>query len=162
MASRYQLARRHKFIERRSGDLTLNSNLAWANVDTGLDLVLPAVVDDVIEVGINGLIGNESPVLFLDVATIVGGSPVDSFGNRGAALSAPPSYGIAGWRGGASAYTIVGAPYRYRIVASDLSNATVTLRLRYCTDTAANKALYAGANYPFSWYAWNVGPQKPH
>lgn len=162
MQGHYQLLRRHDRQIRTSGDLTLNSNLAWANVDTGLDIILPAEVDDVIEVSMNALVGSEAVVLLLDVATVVNTTLTNSFGNRGAVTASPPKYGIAGWHCTNGAFTRPGAPYHYTVVAGDIYEGKVKLRLRYCTDAAANKTLYAGANYAFEWAAKNLGPEWPY
>ncbi len=156
---RFQRARNHVMSRRTSGDISFSTaTVAWANVDTGLDLVLAAAVNDVIEVSLSALVGNESPDLYLDCVTIVGGSPVNSFGNAGAVSASPPKYGIASWRCAGSQYCPIGAPHRYTVVSGDISSGNVTLRLRGATSTNTSRSIFAGTNYALQFLARNLGP----
>jgi hypothetical protein len=139
---------------RTSGSLTLNST-TWANVDTGLDLVLAAQIDDVIEYGLSAWVSAANTAyVALDVATIVAGSPVNYFATAGGA----GGFGVQAWLGAAAAdHSKAGSAPPYRVVAGDLDSGTVTLRLRYRTSAAANKTLSATTDQPLSVWAKNHG-----
>lgn len=137
--------------KRTAGDYTLN-NTSWTNVDTGTDLSLTVVAGDIIEVGINALMGAEAVNAALDVATIVGGSPVNYLGTSGGGSD----LGIQGWLGLSGVNTAIGGPFLYTIQAGDISSGTVTLRLRYRTTAASNKTVRANSTQPFLWYAKNL------
>lgn len=150
---RFALARAFKFASRSSGNLTLNST-SFANVDTGLDLVLAAEVGDVIEVGVSVVMGAEAVIAMFDVYTIVSASPVTGFGGTN---------GVSGWYVSALADNMhVGGSVMSTLVAGDISSGTVTLRLRYKTGTAANKTLLANTANPLHFWAKNLGPADPH
>lgn len=148
-----------KTARRTSGDITTLNSTNWANVDTGLDLVLAAQAGDVIEYGMSANSGSQAVTLYLDVATIVGGSPVSSFAERGAVQTAPGAK-VTAWIGNASAGTPIGgcAPL-YTLVSGDISSGTVTLRLRYATSAATNKTVSATTATPLDVWARNLGPE---
>lgn len=156
---RYLRSRQMVKARRTSGNLTLNST-SWANVDTGIDLVLDEVqVGDELVAGISGLAGNESVSLYLDVVTVVSSTPVNSFAKAGAVEASPGVEGIQAWRAdGASFLAVGGLSMPYTVVSGDLSSGSVTLRLRYATSTATNKTLRAQTNNPLDVWAWNTGP----
>lgn len=139
---------------RSSGNITLNGT-SWANVDTGLDLVLNAVAGDWIDVSPSGRLaaGAGSTHTFFDVATIVGGSPVNYFGTAGGASEE----GINGWRCQDTADARITGSALRQLVSGDISSGTVTLRLRYRQDTAGNRLFVAGTSNPFKWWAKNLG-----
>lgn len=143
---------------RTAGNVTVNSNAAWANIDTAIDLVLPAVVGDLIEVSVSGIWGAESAnVGFLDVVSIVGGNPVNSWGVGGAVVTNPQTVqGVQAWRGEQGVYCGFGGAVSKRVVAGDISGGNVTLRLRAATSAASNKTFYAGTVNPFCWHAKNL------
>lgn len=140
-----------KKATRTAGNLTLNST-TWANVDTGIDLVMAAAVGDEIEVGVSGRWNPEAVEGYLNVATIVSGSPVNYVMPGGAADA-----GAAGWMGDNGEPTHIGAAISYTVQAADVSAGTVTLRLRYRTSTATNKVFVADPTQPFHWWARNLG-----
>ena len=148
----------HTAVARRTaGNITVNSSAAWANADTALDLVLAAAVGDYVEVGISGVWGAAANVGFVDVVSLVGGNPVNSWGVNGAVVANPATVqGIQSWRGEASVYTGFGGPIGRRLVAGDISGGNVTLRLRVATSTAVDKILYAGTVNPLCWQAKNL------
>lgn len=143
----------YEFAKRVSGDITLNST-SWANVDTGLDLVLDAATGDTILAGASMVIGSEATTLCLDVATIVSAAPVNYFGTAGGA----GDFGITSWLGTTGQVESAGAPTMYTLQSGDISTGTVTLRLRYRTTSATNKTLRASSTLPFLWWAENIGP----
>ena len=137
--------------KRTAGSYTLNST-TWANVDTGLDYVVPAQVGDVLLVQVSGLWGGEAVNGYLDAATIVGGSPVNHVGGTGGATER----GVAGWEGEASAVTPIGGGIQYVVQAGDISGGNVTLRLRYRTSAAANRTLFGTGDIPLVWSVVNL------
>lgn len=153
----FRNARAHKKTRRTSGDLTLNST-NWANVDTGLDIALPALVGDDIQVGLSAFTGSEAVNLYLDAVSVVGGAPVNSFGRAAAVEAAPGGLGIQSWLVASGGFIPLGSPYIYTVVAGDLSSGIITVRLRYATGTAANRTLRANANQPLQFWAKNLGP----
>lgn len=158
---RFTRSRQLVKARRTSGNLTLNST-SWANVDTGLDLVLNEVqVGDEIVYGISVTAGNEGVEVYLDVATIVAAAPVNHLGSRGAAPTTSSDYRIGAWRLPSGSYQGIGgtAP-PYTVVAGDLSGGTLTLRLRYLSSTAANKTLLASTVSMLDVWAMNLGPAQ--
>lgn len=152
---RFLRSRQMVKARRTSGNLTLNST-SWANVDTGLDLTLNEVqVGDEIVYGIGGLANNEAVFLYFDVATIVSAAPVNYFGTAGGASD----NGVVGWFCASGAYVgFGGLSHPYTIQAGDLTDGSVTLRLRYRTQTAGNRVVRAVSTDPLDVWAMNLGP----
>jgi hypothetical protein len=138
-----------------AGDVTLNST-TWANVGGPADLVLAASTGDVIEVNFSARFDNGAVQTHLDVVTMVGGSPVNSFANAGATTAG--TQGIISWTGFSGQFASIGGAFYYKLVSGDISSNTVTLRLRYQTASATNRTLYANANYAQVFFARNHGP----
>lgn len=137
---------------RTAGDLSLTST-AIADIDTGLDLVLPAVAGDVIEYGISGLLDVAAQEVAFEVFTVVAGAPVNSFGPG----LASPKLGVSGWYAGTDgAYHDVTGSTSRTLVAGDISAGTVTMRLRYVKASATARTLYANANIPLKVWAKNL------
>ncbi len=145
-----------KKARRTAGNITLNST-AWANVDTGLDLTLTGcAIGDQIVYAVAFLVNSEATGVNFDVVTVVAGSPVNSFIHRGPAAAGGS---LAGWYAPASVFTpTTGAAPPYTLVSGDIDSGSVTLRLRYRTDTAANKVMQASAGAPLDVWAQNFGP----
>jgi hypothetical protein len=143
-----------KFAKRTSGSIVVSST-SWTNLDTGMDLVLAAATGDCIEVSVNGFWNQEAGQNgFLDVATIVSGSPVNYFVTG----TGSPSEGIPAWSAEPSRYTYIGAPWIYTLQAGDISSGTVTLRLRCQNPVGGTKTLFAISAIPFYFQAKNLGP----
>jgi hypothetical protein len=149
------MAKDYARATRTSGNITINGT-SWAKVDTGVDLTLTAAAGDVIEVGICARLaaGTATQHTFFDVATVVGGSPVNYFGTAGGASDE----GVIGWRCQGDRDTSFGCPVARTLVSGDISSGSVTLRLRTRQDAAGNRLFVAGATNPFSWFAKNIGP----
>lgn len=157
---RYLVSRNMVKARRTSGNITLNGT-AWANVDTGLDLTLKKVqAGDQLVYGISAFWQNEAIHGFLDVVTLVSGSPLNSFAVQGA-VETTPGYKFGGWYGVASAYTaMTGTCPPYTVVAGDVVSGAVTLRLRGATLSAGNKVIRATTSEPFDVWAMNLGPAQ--
>jgi len=154
---RFTRARDFKFIKKTAGNYTIN-NISWTNLDTGLDLVLRAEIGDVIEAAVSCWWAQESTDGYLDMATLVSGSPVHYFGGTGAGTNA----GVSGWGNNLTAGGPASGPVMYTLVSGDISADTVTLRLLFRTSVATNKTLKASADFPFFVQAKNLGPVDPH
>jgi hypothetical protein len=133
---------------RTGGSYTLNST-TWANVDTGMDLVIPAQAGDRLGITCGYLRSASAGAhVYMDAATIVGGSPVNyiSGGNP-----ATPHEGVASWFGpDDSVAEKAGGLFIYTVVAGDISGGNVTLRWRYRTSAASNVTVYGTATHrPF-------------
>lgn len=138
---------------RTSGNVTLNST-TWANVDTGLDLTIPAQVGDVLGVSLSAAWGGEAVNAGLDAATLVSGSPVNYISGGAGGAS---HFGVQGWIGhDTDPVRAVGTLIQYPVVSGDISGGNVTLRLRYRTGTASNKTLVANSNQPLQWSVVNL------
>jgi hypothetical protein len=150
---------RYARYKRTSGNITLAASLnVWANVDTGSDLTLNASTGDVIEIVISALLQSAAVETFFDVVTLVGGSPVNSFG-----FDAPPqnpgtSFGIAGWYVNQNVQFGLSSSAFRTLVAGDISSGTVTLRLRYAGTANTARTMSAAASQPFELWARNHGP----
>lgn len=133
-------------VTRTAGDITVNGT-SWANLSTTTDLVVAAETGDILEVCLSGLGGNEGVDMFIDVVTLVSGSPVNSFGSQGAVNAS--GQGVLAWRSNASVLTSVGGSVFWKVVAGDISSGNVTCRFRARTSpTATNKTFYSSANLP--------------
>lgn len=139
------------YLNRRTaGNTTVNVTGSWMNVNTALDLVVPAAVDDLIEVTVCGVWGLEAPTGLLDVVSIVSGNPVNSWGVGGAVVANPNTVmGVQAWYGPGSVNHVMNGSIAKRIVAGDLSGGNVTLRLRTALTSAGSKTLYASTTLPF-------------
>lgn len=131
-----------------SGNTSLTS-ATEASVDTGIDLTLTAADGDFAEVWIQGVCGNQDFIVNLDVATIVGGSPVNYFG----AGLASSDQGLLGWskQNAGSTYQILTGSVHKTLVSGDISGGTVTLRLRY--KASGTVTLFSTTAIPFMWGA---------
>lgn len=138
--------------QRTSGNITANST-TFANLDTGLDISVPAQAGDVLLVGAEGQWGSEALVGYLDACTLVSGSPVNyiSGGSGGASDG-----GVPGWMGSSGVNMGFGASIQYVVQSGDISSSTVTLRLRYRTASASNKTFGASSAAPFKWSVVNL------
>ena len=144
--------------KRTAGDLTLNSNLAWANVQTGLDLTLAASAGDVIEYSINGLAISAAVELYFDVVTVVSGNPVNSFARDTTPANPSTSFGLIGWLCPASVISPISGSVFRTLVSGDISGDNVLLRLRYASSAATNRVINATSASPMHVWARNHGP----
>lgn len=139
-----------------SGNITINGT-AWANLDTTLDITLTEVaVGHIVGVWAMGYWAAEAVEGRLDVVSVVAGSPVNSWGHRGAIEAA--GGGIMAWAGRGSVFSPIAGGTEKALVAGDIENGSVLLRLRRRTGTAANKSFSASTAEEFHWGARNYGP----
>jgi hypothetical protein len=138
--------------------LTLNSNVTWANVETSLDLTLNAATGDVIEYAISAFANSAATDIYLDVVSIVSGSPVNSWGFATTPANPPTSYGIQAFLAPSSTSPAISGSFFRTLVAGDISAGTVVMRLRYATGGAVNRVLNANAAQPLEVWARNHGP----
>lgn len=155
---RFIQSRSFKYINKVDGNLTLNST-SWVAVNgTSFDVELNAQANDVIEFSLSGSTAAEATELYLDVATIISGSPNNWFvGDGSTAVSVPA------WFGENGAVTYFGGSYMYELTGSDITtDNTVLLRLMYRTGSAVSKVLRASGTAPFQLFAKNLGPVDPN
>jgi hypothetical protein len=144
----------------RSGGSDLTIPASWAALDTtgALDVTIPAVVGDVILVGLNALSNNAAVHGRLDAATLSSGGALVNYVSSG--NNVQKLYGVNGWTAIQSLFTAIGPARAYTVKAEDLVGGNVTFRLIGKTDTSTAKIIYATANYNFSFSAQNIGPQS--
>lgn len=156
---RFQRARSFKRTTRTAGDIILNST-TWADVDTGLDLVLTAQIGDVIEYGIHGRMSDATPEVYMDVATVVSAAVASYFSSG---TITPATLGTPGWLCSASTTVLLtGSVLSFPLAAGDISGGLVTLRLRYYESSAVARAIFASAAQPLHIFAKNLGPVDPN
>lgn len=131
------------FNRRTAGDLSFNST-GWQDVSTSLDMTLPAQVGDTIEYSASFLVQSAANALAIDVATIVGGSPVNYFGASGGATD----NGVMAWYCPSSVTVPVGGSTFYVLQAGDISGGNVTLRLRIRPANTTSRSISASAVNP--------------
>lgn len=134
-----------------AGNITLASTSA-VNVQTGLDLTLPAVAGDRIEYSLSGIWNTEAVDGHLDVMTVTGSNYF-----VGAAVSNTQN-GHAGWFGWASQAQAISGSAWYTVVSGDISGGNVVLRLRYAGSTSGNKIILANTGSILRAAAVNHGP----
>lgn len=143
---------------RTSGSVTLNSS-TWANFDTGLDLTLSGVQSgDILRCWISALhSATGASNNYLDVATIVSGSPVNYISGGAGGAS---HRGVQGWSGEGSVASHVGGMIERALVSGDISSGSVTARLRYRQSSASARDVFATSDIPFHWGAevYRPGP----
>lgn len=156
---RFRRSRAHKTVRRTSGHISFTS-ATWVNLDTGLDIVLDAQVGDVIEAHPNGMWQSQAVSSYMDICTVVAGSPVNSF----ATASAPSgtNEGVPGWFGNTGAFQPISGGAAYTLQAGDIEYGQVTLRIRVRSASATSKTVNAVADSAFMWYAKNLGPADPN
>lgn len=159
---RFQRSRDFKFFQRTAGNLTVNST-TWADlptIGTTWDAVLPAQAGDVIECGLVAFVApSGTTYTIMDVASIVAGAAVNYWGGWSGAST---GWGVQAWLGVNTVGHSKGGSVMKTLVAGDLSAGTVTCRLRYRTDNAANQTLCGDAIQPLQFWVKNLGPMDPN
>lgn len=138
-------------IRNSGGNLILNST-SWADLDVNLDLTLTAKAGDWIEFGISGTSLAEAVGAQLDVATIVAAAVTNYISNG---TGTPPGNGIVGWALTNGGSELLSGSVPYQLQAGDIDNGQVKLRMRYSTDSAANKTILSSSTTPFMVWAIN-------
>ena len=135
------------------GHITL-TNTSWAAVTGPSDLVIAAVAGDVIECSVSGFMNNSAAEMYVDMATVVSGSPVNyvSLGAGGAS-----NRGVMAWGAVASLYGRPGGSIQYVVQAGDISGGNVTLRLYNRCASGTGKQWYATSDIPLHYSVVNFG-----
>jgi hypothetical protein len=148
---RYRVARQFKFKTASPG--TISGSTTWVDFDNSLDLKLRANTGDVIEAGLNFIVPPVNVFSYIDVVTIVSGSPVNSFATGGS-IDASGS-GVGSWYVSDSVYGGAGSPILYELKFEDIgTDGIVHLRLRYRSNTTTSRD-YDHVQF----FAKNLGPQ---
>jgi hypothetical protein len=141
-------------VSSTAGNITCNST-SWIELaaETGgpgtgtWDIVLSGVeAGDIIEVTLGAFLGAGNNYIYLDVATIVSGSPVNQVGFGGASGEGFMSSSYS------HEFTATGTAC-YALQAGDISGGTVRLRPYMRTMTAGNVTLYCRADGGFRFSA---------
>lgn len=142
----------HPVEARKTDGSTLVNNGSWTVYDTALDLVVPAAAGDLIEYGISSIWDANAPEGYIDVATMVSGSPYSYFATGSPTAS---TRGVSAWFGASSAATALTGSAVLTLVSGDIVSGNVTLRL--FTKTTGAKTLYSETNLPMQVWAKNLG-----
>lgn len=148
-----------------SGDTTLTTPTAnaWADVDSGLDIVLPdCYAGDYVMVGLSFAVDDTAPSVGFDVHSMVGGSAVNSWGYDAAVVEGADATrdGHGAWYCVASDFVNLGGSLQKMLVAGDLSGTNLTLRLRYKPSAnTPDRLVFSSLDIPLSWWARNLGPK---
>lgn len=141
--------------QRTAGSIT-TSNATITDVDSALDLVLPAQAGDQIEYRVDGLaLAPLTKDILLDISTWVSGAHVAYFGPG---LASGASGMAASYVGPNNQTTGVSFTAAKTLTSSDISAGTVTLRIRYIS-SGGGATIYAIAGLPFVVMARNLGPE---
>lgn len=135
---------------RTSGSLTPAST-SWANLDTGLDLVIAATAGQWIEVGLSGNWSSEATSGCIGANTVDGGNSITG------TAEASTTEGVQAWRGSNAAVSPIGGSVLYQVVSGDISGGNVTIRFRIRCTSAVTKTLFATSDKPLQVWARNVG-----
>jgi hypothetical protein len=123
---------------------------SWVNLDTNLDITLPAAANDYIQVGIDGVWDNGSPIAHVNVSCVASGTHFAPAGGSDAGFC-----GASGFGGDFRPFNIV---YSRQLVAGDISGGNVQVRLRGRIESAGSRALLATSTDPLTFFAFNLGP----
>jgi hypothetical protein len=140
-------------VKRRTAG-NVSANTSWAAVDTDLDITLPAVVGDLIEVEVSAMWDGASNWGQLQVWTMDGATEVTAFGGT--------ANGVPGWLGhnisGNGGITGIGGAVALRLVADDIVAGEVTVRLFFRVNSGS-RTLRGSAGDPIIFMARNLGQQ---
>lgn len=142
---------RQAYITDGSGATLPDTTNAWAAL-TGFSLVIPAAVDDYVEIAVHAMRTNTSTA-FLDVGVMVSGSVARFMAtgtNSGATEGDPGFYFNNGFTGQSAARG-------FTVVSGDLDSGNVHFAVVIKSSAAAG-TLHASTSYPFYWRAINLGP----
>jgi hypothetical protein len=139
---------------RTTGNLNLDGT-SWVDVDTALDLVLPAIPGDVIEVSASLAVASAAIFSFFDFVSVVAGTPVASWGHDIA--PANTQSGIAGLYCPQLMEVSAGATVLRKLTVADIEGGTVRLRLRYRGHISGVRSVFASATTPLYVAAKNLG-----
>lgn len=133
-----------------TGNISLpDTSGTWA-VLSGLELAIPAAVGDDVQLGVHAM-RSDTPGSFVDVAVVVGSTPV-RFLSSGTAT--PAVEGDPGWYPGG--FVGQSAPRGFAVAPGDRDGGNV--RFVVVAKAAGTGTVYASAAYPFYWQADNRGP----
>ncbi len=137
---------------RTAGNMALNSG-SWADLDNSrFDTALAASAGDWVSLDFSALWNSEATTGWLNVVTIVAGSPVSTVSGPGTGATGS---GVLAWHGSPSILSPCGGGVLYQVVAEDLAGGIVTFRLRY--RTSGTKTLLSTADYQDIFSVANLG-----
>lgn len=151
--------RRAVRTSRTAGNITTSTIAAWANVDTGLDITIPAVAGDVVLIGLSVRLipGGGIPITF-DAVTVVSSSPLNSAGADAVIPASTLFEGVLSWRSSGSGDQGYGGTVPYTVQAGDIVSGDVLFRLQYRVQSGGGSGLIvAGTDNPLVFWAQNTG-----
>lgn len=146
-------------VSKADGDISLTVNNAWHDVDSSgsasarsLDIVIPNVfAGQWVEGYLNSsALTASSGLCYFDFVTIVAGVKVNHFSVQGSG-----QFGPVGWQCIANSEHKLTGNINRQLVAGDIENGAVRIRLQ-CRTFTATSTLRAQAGLPFQ--AWGRGP----
>lgn len=145
---RFRLGSRAKYDRKTRGTNKTLNVAGWQDVDTTLDIVLPAQPGDVIEYGPSLLLDGAGNTCRFDVQCVASGNT----------FAGGLADGVAGWYSPELALQKVTGSVHRTLVAADCPAGTVTLRLRVNPSNTTARIIFGAA---VSWSVWarNHGPQ---
>lgn len=155
----WAVARQTVVATRTAGDVTLTTSLSA--VDTGIDLVIPAIAGDVLVLGISAGLDastDATDYVILEARIMVSSSGVRSLGSNQATF--PGGQGT--WWAPAMPTTVQGiarihGSFAYTVVSGDISSGNVTIRL-YGKVPTTGRNIRANNTYdPLHWWVTNTG-----
>jgi len=129
-----------------------NTSSAWQALLTTVDLVVPAVAGDVLEIA-GSILRTGTGSAFLDVATWVSGAAANYLGSRS---GTPLAEGQPGWYPSTASFqSAMPCSVLYTVQSGDIVSGNVTLRP--VVKAAGAGSFYQMADYPFRWWVKNLG-----
>lgn len=154
---RYQLSQAFKMTQHAGSNVAITST-SFVAVNTALDIPLAAQVGDVIEASVSLTTQNQASILNLDAATVISGSVVNRF-------NPTSNFGNPGWCVRGNDYFPATGSTWYTLVAGDIANGLVTVRLLARIEAAGSRTILGQAvagEPPIRFFAQNLGPVDPN
>ena len=143
-------------VSRTAGDIGVSAT-AWTDLNTGLDLEVPAVAGDWIAYHLSMFI---TPTAGTDTAVfnVVARTSAGQQGAWGAAES-PTSSGVAAWYAASGTGTDphIGGSVVRQVTADDIEDGVCLIRMRYRMVNPGSRTVRANADLPFQAYVVNHG-----
>lgn len=138
-----------------SGNIVLPSTGGlWAPV-TGLEIVVPAAVGDLVELDC-AFMWQPVSSTFLELAVIVGAT-IKRFASTKTISPSGVGEGYPALYPNPGTYRTSGGNFKFKVAAGDLDTGNVRFIVA-SKGGGAGDAIYSSANYPFNWTAENHGP----
>ena len=151
-----------KMVRRTTGVLPIGGT-AWRKLptagETSLDLILKANAGDWVEVSLNGLWSNETPIAALDVCSNpVAGTAVSSWAQKGGAPVAANLGAMCWYAHSGSVLINISGSVLKQVVVEDLdANGLLRVSPWGRSGSSATRNIFGQAELPFEFWAINHG-----